>query len=95
MKPVRRSNFGNACGSGRSTTKAIVTLLLLLPSYHCHNCTWPLLFNDDVDHRHKKSQKKERDMINPREIMFNDLSLRFEGVEDHMRKEMVVMELNN
>jgi hypothetical protein len=34
-------------------------------------------------------------MINPREIMFNDLSLRFEGVEDHMRKEMVVMELNN
>jgi hypothetical protein len=34
-------------------------------------------------------------MRDPREIMFNDLWLRFEGVEDHMRKEMVVIELNN
>jgi hypothetical protein len=34
-------------------------------------------------------------MRDPREIMFNDLRLRFEGVEDHMGKEMVVMELNN
>ncbi len=45
----------------RSTTKTIVTLLLLLPSYRCHICTWLLFFNDDVDHRHKKNQKKERE----------------------------------
>jgi hypothetical protein len=47
-KPVRRSNFGDACGSWEEHNKS------------CHSCTWLLLFNDDADNRQKKSQKKER-----------------------------------
>jgi len=31
----------------------------------------------------------------PRERMFNDLSLGFEGMGDQTRREMVVMELNS
>jgi hypothetical protein len=40
-------------------------------------------------------RKKERNVRDPRERMFNDLSLGFEGVEDQTRREMVVMELNS
>jgi hypothetical protein len=54
-----------------------------------------LFFNDDVGNKHRKNQKKERDERDPREIMFNDVSLGFEGVEDKTRREMVVMELNS
>jgi hypothetical protein len=48
-KQVRRSNFGDACGSWEEHNKS-----------SCHSCTWLLLFNDDADNRHRKSQKKER-----------------------------------
>jgi len=79
----------------KNRTKAIATLLLLLPSYHCHNCTWLLFFNDDEDNKHKIKKLKERNLKDLKERMFNDLSLGFEGVEDYMRMKMMVIALNN
>jgi hypothetical protein len=39
-------------------------------------------------------RKKERYPKKLREKMFNDLNLGFEGVEDYMRMEMMVITLN-
>ncbi len=88
---------------GRSTIEIAATFLLLLPSYQCCNCrrllvlnddVKPLVLNDDVDNRHRKSQEKKQDLRNLRERMFNHLSLGFEEVEDQ-RREVVVKALNN
>ncbi len=74
----------------RSRTKAISIVLLLLPSYRCCSYMWLSDLNDDINNKHKKSKGKKKSEKFKRKSVY-DLSVRFEGVEDQTRKEVVVM----